>query len=58
MKDRKVISYEDRRMAEGFLAQAQLCEHIASACANEETAQKFKALALECKEAASAAVCA
>ena len=58
MKDCSAVSYEDRRMAEGFLAQAQLCEHIASACANEETAQKFKALARECKEAASAASCA
>jgi hypothetical protein len=55
MKDRCITRFEDRRMAEGFLAQAHLCEHIASVCSDEETARKFQALAQDCKQAATSA---
>jgi hypothetical protein len=45
--------FEHRHMAECLLAQAQLCERIASYCWNEETAKKFNSTAQECKKAAA-----
>ena len=47
-------SFEQRRMAECLQGEARLCELIAAACADEETAEKFKRLARECTEAAAA----
>jgi hypothetical protein len=40
-------------MAECLIAEARLCEHIAAACADERTAERFKRLARECKDAAA-----
>ena len=42
--------FEHRPMAECLLAQAQLCERIASYCWNEETAKKVNSTAQECKK--------
>jgi hypothetical protein len=39
-------------MAERLLAHARLCEHIAHACWNEETAAKLQRMAQECLRAA------
>ena len=39
-------------VAERLLAHARLCEQIAQACWNEETAEKLKRMARECTEAA------
>jgi hypothetical protein len=49
----KHASFEQRKMAECLLGQAHLCEQIASACSDEDTAEKFKRRAQACKEAAA-----
>lgn len=41
-------------MHERLLAEAELCERIASACADEASAQKFRQLARECQASAAA----
>lgn len=41
--------YEPRHLRDTLLAQAALCEHIAAAAANEDTALGFRQLADECR---------
>jgi hypothetical protein len=47
-------SFDQRKTDECLLGQARLCEHIASACSDERSVQKFKDLAQQCREAAAA----
>lgn len=46
-------TYNQRKMAECLLAEAEICDHIAAACADEPQAAKFKRRARECREAAA-----
>jgi hypothetical protein len=46
-------SFDRQKTDECLLGQAQLCERIASACADEQNAQKFRDLAQQCREAAA-----
>ena len=39
-------------MADCLNAQSHLCERIAAQCADERTAEKFKAMAKKCRDAA------
>jgi len=52
MMDKPASDFERQHMAECLLAQAQLCEKIASQCWDEDTAKKFRQMSKDCKEAA------
>jgi len=43
-------SYDQARMSECLFGQAHLCEEIASACADEKQAARFRQLAHECRD--------
>ena len=55
MADRNSSEFERQQVIARLRGQAHLCERIASACADEETAEKFRAMARECREAAEQA---
>lgn len=46
-------AHDLRKIAEALLAQAELCDHIAAACANDAEAAKFKRQARQCRDAAA-----
>jgi hypothetical protein len=48
--------FEDRKTAESLLGQAHLCERIASDCADETAAEKFRQLARDCRQAAEGCI--
>jgi hypothetical protein len=53
MKGGKPLSYDNRRMATCLESQARLCDRIAVGCWDEVTAQKYKRMATECRQAAA-----
>ena len=55
MAERDSSEFERQQLIARFRGQAHLCERIASACADEKTAEKFRAMARECREAAEQA---
>jgi hypothetical protein len=55
MADGNASEFERRQIIARFRGQAHLCERIASACADEATAEKYRAMARECHEAAEQA---
>ena len=46
------VPYDRQHMADCLIAQSHLCERIAAECADECTAEKFKAMAKKCRAAA------
>ncbi len=53
MKKAEPSDFDRKHMADTLLSQAQLCERIAAMCADEVTAQKFAAMAKDCRDAAA-----
>ena len=52
MKPARASQYDRQHLADCLNAQSHLCERIAAECADERTAEKFKAMAKECRNAA------
>jgi hypothetical protein len=46
-------TFDRHKTDECLLGQAQLCERIARACSDEQSAQKFRDLAQQCRDAAA-----
>jgi hypothetical protein len=55
MKDSGSVHFKHDQMAESLLGQARLCERIAADSADAVTAEKFKRMAQECRDAAACA---
>lgn len=53
MTNRPASGFARRQIAQSLLAQAHLCERIAAACWDEDTAAKFRTTARECGDAAA-----
>ena len=50
----KTSDFDNRKMAACLRAQARLCERMASLCWSEDEAGQYRAMALECEQAADA----
>jgi hypothetical protein len=46
-------SFDRHETDDSLLGHAQLCEHIAGICADEQSAKRFRNLARQCRDAAA-----
>lgn len=53
MADRSTSEFERQEVIARLRGQAHLCERIASACSDEVTAEKYRTMARECRQAAA-----